>query len=126
MTGTIAALSNTLYPSDSLVAGLLSDLDPDAHELVRLRGLHPILGIFLGTGLTIIFYLMSEYFEISQRFLKTRAFNVAMGFAGVVIIGSLTLLFHAPLPLRLLHLLAAHALWIFLLSFWQSLRYRAE
>ena len=125
MTGTIAALSNTLYPSDSFMAGLIADLDPDAHQLVRLRGLHPVLGVFLGTGLTIFFYLISEYLETSQMFLKRRAFNVALGFAALVIIGSLTLLLHAPLPLRLLHLLAAHGLWIFLLSFWQSLRYRA-
>jgi cytochrome c oxidase assembly protein subunit 15 len=123
ITGTIAALSNTLYPANSLLAGLAADLDANSHYLIRLRGLHPTLGFFLGTGLTIFFYLMSEMLGEDQSFLRDRAFRLALGFAALVIVGSITILAQAPVPLKLLHLTLAHGTWILILSMWHSLRF---
>ncbi|MFN7728744.1 MAG: COX15/CtaA family protein [Bdellovibrio sp.] len=124
MTGTIAALSNTLYPADSLIQGLMQDLDSSSHYLVRLRGLHPTLGLLIGIGMTVFFYLISEYLEQSEAVLKKRSFALSLAFATVVILGTLTILTGAVVALKLTHLLAAHGLWITLLMFWHALRYR--
>jgi cytochrome c oxidase assembly protein subunit 15 len=126
MTGTIAALSNTLYPADSLIAGLMQDLDSNSHYLVRLRGLHPTLGLIIGIGMTIFFYLISEYLEESETVLKKRSFILSLAFAAVVILGTLNILMGAVVALKLIHLLAAHGLWVALLMFWHALRYRTR
>ena len=126
MTGTIAALSNTLYPADSLISGLMQDLDSSSHYLVRLRGLHPTLGLLIGIGMTIFFYLISEYLEEGEALLKKRSFALSLAFALVVILGTLNILMGAYVALKLFHLLAAHGLWISILMFWHSLRYRTR
>jgi cytochrome c oxidase assembly protein subunit 15 len=126
MTGTVATLSNTLYPADSLLAGLFADLDPNAHYLVRLRGLHPTLGFFLGAGLTVFFYLVSEAFGTEQPLLRNRGYVLSLGFAATVIVGAGTLLLHAPVPMKLLHLAFAHGLWVLLLGFWHALRFESQ
>lgn len=126
MTGTIASLSNTLYPTSSLIAGLMQDLDASSHYLVRLRGLHPTLGLTIGIGLTILFYLMSEAFDDRETNLKKRSFQLTLAFSATVILGTLNILMGSPLALKLTHLLAAHGIWISLLMFWHSLRYRAR
>lgn len=124
LTGTVASLSNTLYPTESLLTGLMADLDPNSHYLVRLRGLHPTLGVFAGVGMTVFFYLASEMLNESQPRLARRSFLLSIGVALTVIAGSLNLLLHAPVALRLLHLALAHGLWILILFFWHSMRWR--
>src|SRR4030095_2697993 len=41
--GGIAALGNTLFPAGSLGEGLLADVSPASHFLLRLRVFHPVL-----------------------------------------------------------------------------------
>jgi len=123
ITGTVAALSNTLYPPDSLLAGLWADLNPHSHYLVRLRGLHPTLGILAGLSLAFAFYLTSQAIDESERRLRVRAMAVAIGFVSLVLVGSMTLLLQDPLPLRLMHLCLAHMQWILVLAFLQCLFY---
>ena len=123
LTGTIAALSNTLYPPESLLSGLMADLNPDSHYLVRLRGLHPLLGFSLGSTLTLFLYVFSESLPATASFLRRQTLQVSLGFAVTVVVGASTLLLQAPVPLKLLHLTLAHTLWILILTFWQSLRW---
>ncbi len=122
ITGTIAALSNTLYPADSLLSGLAADLDSSSHYLVRLRGLHPTLGFSIGLGMTIFFYLVSEALDAGQTLMRNHAFYLSLGFAFTVIVGATTLLLQAPVFLKLSHLMVAHGLWILIVTFWYSLR----
>ena len=51
MSGAVAALGDTLFPSGSLAAGLRADASPTAHILIRLRVLHPALAVLSGSYL---------------------------------------------------------------------------
>ena len=46
--GGIAAMGNTMFPSDSLSEGLAADFDSTSHPLIRLRILHPLIAITVG------------------------------------------------------------------------------
>src|SRR5262249_55564092 len=46
--GAVAALGNTLFPPQSLAEGLQQDFSATSHFLLRLRVLHPVLGVGLG------------------------------------------------------------------------------
>jgi heme A synthase len=48
MSGAITALGDTIFPSGSLAEGLSQDLDPNAHFLIRLRSLHPLIAVTVG------------------------------------------------------------------------------
>ena len=50
-TGAIAALGDTLYPAASFLDGLKADLAPTSTLLLRLRILHPALGVAVGAML---------------------------------------------------------------------------
>ncbi len=126
ITGAIAALSSTLFPSNSLLAGLLSDWDPQAHYLIRLRGWHPLLGWLLGGSLSLAAWLSTEILNPDESELKKRSLQVAALVAVGIGFGTLTLLFLAPVWMKLVHLALAHSIWVFLLFWIRALRYRAS
>ena len=49
--GGIAAMGNTMFPPESLQAGLSEDFSTASHPLIRLRILHPLLAIAVGVYL---------------------------------------------------------------------------
>src|SRR5215470_11792222 len=53
VTGAIAALGDTLFPSRSLSEGFRQDMSPGAHVLLRLRVVHPLLALAVGTLLLV-------------------------------------------------------------------------
>ena len=53
--GSIASLSVTLYPSSSLLSGILLDFQSHTHWLIRLRMLHPVLALLFG-GFILFYY----------------------------------------------------------------------
>ena len=98
MTGAIAALAATLFPSTSLWQGILQDFGSDTHLFLRLRVLHPILAL-IGMG-SLIYYFHNKG--------NTRlAFEIFVA----ILIGVLTLLTLSPTWLKLSHLLMGHYLW---------------
>src|SRR5690606_38274002 len=106
-TGGIAAMGNTIFPPESLAEGFRADFDPSSHPLVRLRILHPLIAIAVGTylfvGLGLAWWLKPV----------PAARGVARALLGVylaqllVVTANLTLL--GPTVLQLLHLLLAVA-----------------
>lgn len=126
MTGAIAALSTTLFPSMSLMEGLRADFDQTSHFLLRLRTVHPTMGVFAGVGLVLLFYFASELAPANEIQFRRRSWIVIGVMATTVILGSITLLWLSPVLLKLVHLLLAHLLGVTLAAWWQSLRYRLE
>lgn len=122
-TGTIAALSTTLFPSTSLFEGLAKDLSSDSHLFLRLRALHPTLGVFAGVALAMLFLLVSQTVAKSEKRVRRTSHLVAGCTAGAVVIGTITLLWLSPTPLRLIHLTMAHAIVISFTSWWHSVRW---
>lgn len=115
MTGAIAALGDTLFPSTSLTEGLRADADPAAHFLVRLRVLHPLLALLAGVYLSLMVWLVARDRPASLQSPWSRALSslvlVQLG------VGLTNLLMLAPTALQIVHLLVADLLWIALVIF---------
>lgn len=110
VTGAVAALGDTLFPSPSLRAGLRDDLSPTAHILVRLRVLHPLLAVTVGSGVLLL--------AVSAVLRETQVLTANLGrLVGMLIIaqfgvGLLNLVLLAPISLQLVHLVMADLVWI--------------
>lgn len=111
MSGAIAALGDTLFPSGSLAEGFRADLSPTAHLLVRLRVLHPTLAIAAGAWLLVLSAAAARRREPAPRVL-------ARALGGLVaaqwLAGAVNLVLLAPVPLQLVHLALADIVWIVL------------
>lgn len=110
VTGAIAALGDTLYPTTSFAAGLRDELSGDAAVLLRLRVLHPFVAVAAGALLLVV----------SRAALRARpdapVRRAALAIAGLVAVevaaGSANVLLLAPVWLQLVHLLVADLLWL--------------
>lgn len=115
MTGAIAALGDTLFPSASLAEGLRADTTPTAHLLIRLRVLHPVLALLSGVYLSSMGWLLAR---IRPASLQNPWGRVLSGLVLVQLgVGLTNLLLLAPTFLQILHLLVADLLWIALVIF---------
>jgi heme A synthase len=108
-TGAIVALGDTLFPSESLAAGLAADLDPTAHFLIRLRVWHPILAVAVAGYL---FWIAWRHADFAGEAQATPRQLVMMLIAGQCVLGVINLLLLAPLSLQMAHLLGSNLLWI--------------
>ena len=110
MTGAIAALGDTLFPSETVAEGFRADTDPAAHFLVRLRGLHPVLAILAGI------YLSAMVWAVGKRHPLVMEGPWARSVTGLVLlqlgVGLANLFLLAPTAIQLVHLLVADLLWI--------------
>ncbi|TVQ78405.1 MAG: hypothetical protein EA369_06780 [Bradymonadales bacterium] len=109
VTGAWAALASTLYPSESLIAGFLSDFSSESPLLLRLRLLHPLLAIF--SVYVFLRWIRQQDFQTapSQRNFLFGLYWIHLGF------GFLTLFFLAPVWMKIGHLFLADLLWISLI-----------
>lgn len=110
MVGSWASLSNTLHPSDGLWEGFLKDFSDESHYLVKLRFLHPLLASLL--CFSVIIWKMNQYMTSARQhdLLFAGAFAIAFLF------GWSTLIFLAPVWMKLVHLIFAHLLWALIIS----------
>lgn len=113
MTGSVAALGDTLFHAKSLAQGMSWDFAWHANPFLRLRILHPILAVFAG-GYLLVFAVRkcAGQGSVSSRRLSSAVLVLILAqfFTGV-----LNLLLLAPVWLQLLHLLLADLLWIALI-----------
>ena len=109
--GAITALGDTLFPAHTLAEGVRDDFSSTASFLIRLRIIHPILA--LAAGVVIALIAIPEY---KTRRTPLAGWLLAL-FVAQIAAGAASILLHAPLPLQLLHLLIADALWITLVLF---------
>ncbi len=109
--GSLAALSSTLFPSATLAEGLAQDFSDTSHILLRLRVSHPILSISVGVFLIFLAGWIKS--KAKESFWTNRWANVLTVLVGVQFLsGALTLLTLAPIVLQLIHLLLADTVWI--------------
>ena len=108
MTGTMAALGDTLFPATSLRVSLLQDFTSDGPALLHFRLLHPVLAIIAGTYVVWVVLKNS-----SRRMCQSRASMalIILLFAEIGI-GLLNVLLLAPVWIQILHLLVADTIWI--------------
>ena len=103
--GGIAAMGNTMFPSESLREGIAADFDPTSHPLIRLRILHPLIAITVG----IYLFLSLGLGRLLKPVSEARPYVQALFLVYVIqlLIGTLNLAFLAPTALQLLHLFTA-------------------
>ncbi len=121
VTGSLAALSNTLFPSESLLEGFAQDFTHEGPLLLKLRVLHPVLAIFIGAVLIYWAWQQSEKLHGLAQVYARRLMKILIG---AILFGIGTLLFLSPLWMKLTHLLIAHILWIFLVLFLAQRKYQ--
>ncbi len=100
--GAVTALGDTLFPPDSIAAGLHDDFT--GVFLVRLRWIHPMLAVITAGYL---YYLAGRLDAAEWATSLLRALVIVQVAAGVLNIGLL-----APVWMQLIHLLLADAVWI--------------
>jgi len=104
-TGSIAALADTIFPSESFILGLAEDFDSKSQILTRLRILHPLFASALSV------YLYSEANRLQSEY-KVVTRNIKLLIFLGVFLGVLNVVSNIILPLSILHLLIADLLWI--------------
>ena len=121
--GSLAALSSTLFPVESLSEGIRQDFSNTSHILIRLRVSHPVISILVGIYMVVLAGWMK--FQDKNNIWLRRFANMVIGLVIVQLaFGTLTLLTLAPIIMQLIHLFLADAVWIsFVLmsaSLWNS------
>ncbi|MFC1997478.1 COX15/CtaA family protein [Chloroflexota bacterium] len=113
MVGAVTALGDTLFPAETLVEGILQDLSPASHFIVRLRIWHPVIAAAVGL------YLIKFSFSLASDSRSTwnRRFAIGLGilFAFQLAAGMVNLILLAPVWMQIIHLLLADLVWIFLI-----------
>lgn len=106
-TGGIAAMGNTIFPSDSLAEGFRADFDSDSHPLIRLRILHPLIAVAVGTYLFVGLGLSWWLKPVPEA---RRTARVLLGvYLAQLVVGVFNLALLGPFVLQLLHLFMAVA-----------------
>lgn len=109
VSGAVTALGDTLFPVGSLAEGIVADMDPNAHFLVRLRVYHPLIAVTVAVySLYLVRMLINQNNDMARKLLG------ALVLVGILqlVIGLVNLLLLVPIPTQLLHLLTADLVWI--------------
>ena len=110
--GGISAMGNTMFPPESLQEGLREDFSAASHPLIRLRILHPFLGIGVGVYLWVS-YALTGWFKRAPQVRRFRKMLLLV-YLIQLLVGTVNLAMLGPIPLQILHLalaVAAFALW---------------
>lgn len=110
VSGAIAALGDTLFPARSLAEGFRQDVAGGAHVLLRLRVLHPLLAVAVGTlllGTAAVSSLLRPGPRVRRSAIALASLVLLQLTAGMV---NLALL--APIWMQLVHLVLADAVWL--------------
>jgi cytochrome c oxidase assembly protein subunit 15 len=110
VTGAIVALGDTLFPAASFTEGLRQDFSSNAHFLLRLRVLHPVLAIAAAI------FILIACFATLRRCLRPST-QIAAGIGAALVVaqlcaGALNVALLAPVWMQITHLLLANLLWI--------------
>lgn len=111
MSGSVAALSNMIFPSESLADGITKDFSATSNVLLRLRVSHPIISIFSAVYLIFLAGWLRKNSEHNPAVVRwSNIFSLLV--LGQILFGAMTILTLAPIIMQLGHLLLADAIWI--------------
>ncbi len=106
VTGSLAALGDTLFPVTSLGGALVQDFSANSGWLVRWRWTHPIVAVVASVFLI---WIVIRALRGSHRGLSILMLVLL---AGVYLLGVLDVTLLAPVWAQVAHLLAADSLWV--------------
>ncbi len=110
VTGTVAALGDTLFHATSLSQGFQLDFSASANPLLRLRIIHPLIAVAAG-GYLIFLGMRALGSPVSSNTRRLAQWLVAL-VTVQFLLGVLNLVLLAPLGMQLAHLLTADLVWI--------------
>ncbi len=113
MAGSVTALGDTLFPSESLAEGFRQDFDPSSHFLIRLRVWHPFVAVAVGAYLLVL----AQQLNAARPGLYMNRAAWALRILYVIQLGAgvLNLILLVPVWMQLIHLFLAVLVWITLI-----------
>jgi len=114
VSGAVAALGDTLFPSETLMEGLRQDVSDTAHVFIRRRILHPVLAVSLGALLVLIGRWMARLRPSVE--VKRAALIISILYSVQLMAGLVNVVLLAPVWLQLVHLLLADFVWMAVVS----------
>ena len=110
VSGSLAALGDTLFPASSLRSAIEQDLSSSSPLLLRLRGVHPLSAI-IAAGFVI--WIIAQ----AKRLRQNRLANAVLVLLCVQFgLGLLDIVLLAPVWMQIAHLLGADLYWIALIA----------
>jgi cytochrome c oxidase assembly protein subunit 15 len=109
ITGSLAALGDTLFPSTSLRVAFSADFSSSSQWLVRLRILHPASAVVAGAF--ILWLLWRAVFAAPHGEHRKLGFWLMGLLALQFLLGVVDVLLRAPVWMQVLHLAGADAFW---------------
>jgi cytochrome c oxidase assembly protein subunit 15 len=114
VTGSLAALGDTLFPQSSLGLALIEDFSSTSGWLVRWRWTHPVIAFV--AGIFLIWLLVRAALRHSKQITawdnRGLCAQVLVLLAAVFVLGLLDVMMLAPLWVQVAHLLGADLLWV--------------
>lgn len=111
MSGGVAALGDTLFPSKSLQEGVEQDLSGTGHIFIQLRLLHPLFAIIVAVVLALYASGVAKRHP-KDRWVTRTSNAVSLVVLLQVCLGVVNLVLLAPVATQLLHLLGADSLFV--------------
>lgn len=111
MSGSVAALSSMIFPSETLTEGIAKDFSATSNILLRLRVSHPILSV----GVSVYLFFLASWLKnkFAENASVVRWANVLSLLILIQVLwGAFTLLTLAPIVMQIVHLFLADAVWI--------------
>lgn len=109
ITGSLAALGDTLFPATSLKAAFAADFSASSEWLIRLRILHPASAVVAGAF--ILWLLWRAVFAARDDAHRSLGLWLAGLLGFQFLLGGLDVLLRAPVWMQVLHLAGADAFW---------------
>ncbi|NPC82752.1 heme A synthase, partial [Pyxidicoccus fallax] len=113
VSGAIAALGDTLFPSESLAHGLRQDMSETAHLFIRLRVLHPVIAVATGALVVVVSRWVARLRPSEE--VRRASTAIVILYAAQLCAGLVNLVLLAPVWMQLVHLLLADFVWMALL-----------
>lgn len=107
VSGSLAALGDTLFPATSLSAALAEDFSSKSAWLLRIRWLHPTLGAIAGAFICWLIFTSAwkgRNRKLAVGVIALLALQYVLGIADITLL--------APTWMQIVHLLGADTLWI--------------
>ncbi|MGB7267790.1 MAG: COX15/CtaA family protein [Terracidiphilus sp.] len=113
VTGSLAALGDTLFPAHSLSAAMAADFSAKSAWLVQWRWTHPTVAVLASV---FFFWLVARGWQRSPHWNnRNLAASILILLAVQYSLGALNVLLLAPVWLQVAHLLGADVLWVALI-----------
>ncbi len=110
VSGSLAALGDTLYPATSLAGAMQQDFSATSSLLLRLRWMHPASALL--AGIFIAWLLLQTLRHAAPQNNRKLALAVLALLLTQYAVGTMNILLLAPIWIQIAHLLLADLLWI--------------